>query len=174
MKQEFFKMFFQSTCKQLFLLATLVITSSTQSVAQSTTQPGLPMYEDDIIRARVLGASFDQSGRLQASLIIENKTAQDLLLAFESLYPEVISNLGETGSCYLNGLKALNLSKPTDPNRYSRLKPKQKLTVSLNRCDKIQASRTNSISINMPLVRLENERPTTPFTLDISGIPVRR
>jgi hypothetical protein len=132
-------------------------------------------YEDEIIRAKVLGASFNPSGQLQASLSIDNMTSQDLLLALEPQYPTVISDVGESGTCYISGLKANVGTTTSDPKRYSRLKPNQNLTVSLSGCDKPGASsKPKSISINMPLVRLIDDKPSTPFTLDISNIPVQQ
>jgi hypothetical protein len=133
------------------------------------------IYEDDIIRAEVLGASFNSSGQLQTSLSIDNKTSQDLLLALEPNYPTVISNVGESGSCFISGLKANVGTTSSNPTLYSRLKPNQNLTVSLSGCNKPTASsKPKSFSISMPLVRLINDKPSTPFTLDISNIPIQQ
>jgi hypothetical protein len=156
--------------KPLFLLIALAGFSCTQAVAQ----PAAPTYEDDIIRARVLGASLEYAGGpIQASLIIENKTSRDLLLAVESSKPKVISDLGGASSCSgTEGMKILYETSSTDPMKFTRLKPKQMITVNINRCNVRVSSQVKSISINMPLILLENERKSS-FVLDISGIPIR-
>jgi hypothetical protein len=150
----------------------------TPSPPTSPTRPtsGSATYEDNFIKAKLLGASFSQSGTrssLQTSLIIENKTTQDLLLANEVGGVKVISDLGETSGCEYSGLNSV-IGSPSNPSYYSRLNPNQKVTVSLTKCTDLTASsKANSFSINMPLVRLNNDQPTQ-FILDISGIPLKR
>jgi hypothetical protein len=137
---------------------------------------GSATYEDNFIRAKLIGSSFSQSGTissLQTSLSIENKTTQDLLLANEVGGVKVISDLGETSGCEYSGLNGV-IGAPSNPSYYSRLNPNQKVTVSLTKCTNLTASsKANNFSINMPLVRLNNDQPTQ-FILDISGVPLKR
>jgi hypothetical protein len=165
-------MFSKSNFKQLFLIAALVSISATGSIAQSNS----PTYEDDLIRARGIGASFDQySKSVQASIIIENKSGKDLLLAVEYRGNRVISDLGGSSECHISGIKEIH-GVPSDPEPkpllFSRLKPKAKATISLTACQGITASsKPNSISVSLPFVILDNEKYSN-LTLNISGIPI--
>lgn len=144
--------------------------TSSPSISQSTVAP----YEDDRIRATSLGASFDKSQIANASLIIENKSSSDLLLASEARRVRMISDSGSTTECGLDGLASiLNLPSTPDPLTFSRLKAKTKATVSVSNCQRLDSSKTDSVSVNIPLLLLENDKPTK-FTINLSGIPIRK
>jgi hypothetical protein len=158
--------------KQLFSVAALIATSATGSIAQSNS----PTYEDDLIRARGIGASFSQDNKsVQASVIIENKSGKDLFLAVEYRGNRVISDLGGSSECNISGIKEIN-GVPTDsepkPLLFSRLKPKARATISLTACQGITASsKPNSISVSLPFVILDNEKYSN-LALNINGIPI--
>jgi hypothetical protein len=151
-----------------------VVSSPTPSPTPTTTQSTVTPYEDDRVRATAIGASFDQSKIANASLIIENKSSNDLLLASEARRVRMISSSGSTTECGLDGLAAiLNLPSTPDPLTFSRLKAKSKTTVSVSNCQRLDASKTDSVSVNIPLILLENDKPTK-FTINLSGIPIRK
>ncbi len=146
---------------------------TTSPIKQTNPQPSLLTYEDNIIKANILGTSFNQWGGLQAGLVIENKTSQDLLIAHDSTNSVVISDSGETSGCNFSGLTNVYRSD-SNPSSYTRLQSKQKVTISLYNCTGITASsKAKSFSINMSLVRLNNEQPS-PITLAINGISLKR
>jgi hypothetical protein len=140
------------------------------SPARSTVAP----YEDDRIRASALGASFDQSQVANASIIIENKSAKDLLLAVEYRGVRMISDAGGATECGLDGLTSINgLPDKPNPLSFSTLRPNAKATLSVSNCQKLDSSKTNTVSVNIPLVLLQNDH-FSKFTIDLSGIPIQK
>jgi len=135
--------------------------------------PIIATYENDYIKASTLGASFDTDKWAQAGLIIENKTGKDLLLAYEPNKARAISNLGQASTCSLEGLaESTELAIRPDPLSFSTLKPKTKITTSASNCQNITPeSKANSISVNIPIVMLEDGQ-YKKFTLDLNGIPL--
>jgi hypothetical protein len=144
-------------------------TSGERSIAQTS---GI-VYEDDRIRARAIGASF-VAPFAQAALTIENKSGKDLFLAVEFRAVRAISESGETAECALQGIKtysgAVNPPKPLD---FSRLKPKAKISVSVDRCQMTATSKPISLSVTIPLVMLDNEDYSN-VTISLNDIPIKQ
>lgn len=151
-----------------------VASTSTTSPSLSPTQPTVTPYEDDLIRASAIGASFDESQKANASIIIENKSAKDMLLAVEYRGVRMISDAGGATECGLDGLISINgLPTKPDPLSFSTLRPNAKATLSVSNCQKLDPSKTNTVSVNIPLVQLQNDQ-FSKFTIDLSGIPIQK
>ncbi len=145
-------------------------TSGERSIAQSSST----VYEDDNIRARATGASFDRSNFAQVSLILENKSGKDLFLAAETRASRVISDSGETSECQVSGIKDGYWVSTTEPKplQFSRIKSKAKVSVSVSNCQRLtSASKPVSVGVSIPLLMMENEQ-TTNVTISLTGIPI--
>ncbi|WP_146138239.1 hypothetical protein [Chamaesiphon polymorphus] len=146
-------------------------TSEERSIAQAS-RPG---YEDDLIRARGLNASFNQGGRLSANVLIENISGRTLLLANLQLgngTVTVISDSGEAGNCDFQGLKYV-VAEENKESAFSVLKSKGKATIAAINCTGISQSATKSVGVNIPLVVYGKEK-NSQFTLTLTDIPVKK
>ncbi len=144
-------------------------TSEERSIAQTS---GI-VYEDDRIRARAIGSSF-VAPFAQAALTIENKSGKDLFLAVEFRAVRAISESGETAECALQGIKTYSgAANPPKPLDFSRLKPKAKISVSVDRCQMTATSKPISLSVTIPLVMLDNEDYSN-VTISLNDIPIKQ
>jgi hypothetical protein len=133
------------------------------------------IYVDDMIKATPEGASFDRYQFAQAGLTIENISGKELLLAVEYRGVRAISNLGASSECGLDGLKSINgLPLEPDPLQFSRLAPNAKLSIGVTNCQQITSKdKSESLSINIPLLAIENEK-TKQFSAALNGISISR
>lgn len=151
-------------------------TQPTISLTPSATASPKTQYEDNRFRASAIGASFDKSDRASASIIIENIGTKDILLAYEYGSVNVISDSGKSAVCDFAGINyvyVVNLPEKKDPLLFSRLSPKAKVSASASNCAGIDPLKTNTLSVNVPLVLLEDDK-YIKLTIDFSGIPIRK
>jgi hypothetical protein len=150
-------------------------TSGERSIAQ-TNDRSLNYYEDDLIRARGLSASFDQNKTyLTVNVMIENKSGRTLILGNVKQYyndATVNSDSGESAVCLLRGINGVAVEQ-TNPLQFSVLKPKGRVNISVYQCGNITASATKSVGVTIPLVEYTKEK-NNPFTLSLEGIPVKK
>jgi hypothetical protein len=146
-----------------------------RSIAQ-TNERSLNYYEDDLIKARGLSASFDETKRyLTINVMIENKSGKTLTLGNVKQYyndATVNSDSGESAVCLLRGINGVSVEQ-TNPLQFSVLKPKGRVNISVYQCGNITASATKSVGVTIPLVEYTKEK-NNPFTLSLEGIPVKK
>jgi hypothetical protein len=144
-------------------------------IAQAN-ERSLNYYEDNLIKARGLSASFDQTKRyLTVNVMIENKSGKTLILGNVHKYyndATVNSDSGESAECLLRGINGVGVEQ-TNPLRFSVLKPKGRVNVSVYQCGNITASATKSVGVTIPLVEYTKEK-NNPFTVSLEGIPVKQ
>jgi hypothetical protein len=164
--------FSKSNSKQLFSVTALIVMSATGSIAQPTdTSPN--MYEDDLIRAKGLSASFVKD-IATVNVLIENKSKKDILLAHTGYTKLVVtSDSGQSTTCYIQGIKINVESTNKYPESFSRLKPKGRATISATGCAGLDPSTTKNVSFNIDLTMWGKEQ-NSQFTLSLTSIPIKR
>jgi hypothetical protein len=164
-------MFSKSNFKQLFLIAALVSISATGSIAQPTDAPP-NMYEDDLIRAKGLSASF-VNDIATVNVLIENKSKKDVFLAQTYGTSIVVtSDSGQSTTCYSQGIKGGG-GTSQELSSFSRLKPRGKITISATNCRGLDSSVTKNVSFNIDLTMWEKEK-SSQLTLSLTGIPIKK
>ncbi len=150
-------------------------TSGERSIAQ-TNERSLNYYEDDLIKARGLSASFDRDGRPTVNVLIENKSGKVLILAnLQTGGNETVtvnSDSGESAVCRIQGISIVGRTE-TDPLKFSRLKPNGRLITSTYVCSGMTASAIKTVGINIPLVEYTKEK-NNPFALSLDGIQIKK
>ena len=148
-----------------------------RSIAQ-TNERSLNYYEDDLIKARGISASFDKDKRfLTVNIIIENKSGKTLVLGNVKKYNNfptvsVSSDSGESTDCYLRSINDVFIEE-TNPLKFSTLKTKARVSASIYQCEKITVSATKTVGVTIPLAEYTKEK-NNPFTLSLEGIPVKK
>lgn len=158
--------------KQLFSVAALVVMSANGSIAQpSDISPNI--YEDDLIRAKGLSASFVDD-IATVNVLIENKSKKDIFLAQTYSTSIVItSDSGQSTTCYSRGIKQGVMATSKDPSYFSRLKPRGRITISATDCRGLNSSVTKNVSFNIDLIMWEKEQ-NSQLTLSLTGIPIKK
>jgi hypothetical protein len=142
----------------------------------------LPTYEDSYVKATGMPSSLGihNSNDTVIPVKLENITNTDLYVAHDSSENVIaVANTGESSApCDVNSIQIIrNFSSSNnivDKLAYSRITPHQKLTLDI-RCSVLVASteKANFFNINIPLIRLENDKPAR-FTVNLEAIPISR
>jgi hypothetical protein len=163
--------FSKSNFKQLFSVAALIAMSATGSIAQPSDAPA-NIYEDDLIRAKGLSASF-ANDIATVNVLIENKSKKDVFLAQTySTSIVVTSDSGQSTTCYSQGIKGGG-GTSQELSSFSRLKPRGKITISATGCRGLNSSVTKNVSFNIDLTMWEQEK-NSQLTLSLTGIPIKK
>lgn len=143
-------------------------TSEERSIAQAS-EGG---YEDDLIRARGLSASFVKDVAT-VNVLIENKSTKDIYLAQTAgTNILVTTDSGQSIGCYSQGIRIAS-DRDKESSKFSRLKPRGKITISAVGCNGLDSSTTKSVSFNIDLTTWEKEK-NNQLTLSLTGIPIKK
>jgi hypothetical protein len=144
-------------------------TSEESSIAQ-TSECG---YEDDLIKAKCLSASFVKD-IATVNILVENKSQKDIFLAQTSwTWIVVTSDSGQSTKCDFQGVKGNVSSTTTDPSAFSRLKPRGRMTISAINCAGLNSETTKNVSFNIDLTMWEKEK-NSQLTISLTGIPIKK
>jgi hypothetical protein len=146
-------------------------TSGESSIAQ-TSECG---YEDDIIKAKCLSASFVKDVAT-VNIVVQNKSKKDIFLAETyggaATYVVLTSDSGQSSTCRAQGIKSAGADEKRS-SVFSRLKPGGKITISGVNCQGLDPSTTRSVSFNVDLTMWEKEQ-NSQLTISLTGIPIKK
>jgi hypothetical protein len=150
-----------------------VETQETNTEDRSIAQAGECGYEDDIIKAKCLSASFVQE-LATVNIVVQNKSKKDVFLAstYGGTGIVVTSDSGQSATCYVQGIKIATKDEKKS-SEFSRLKPGGKITISGIRCGGLDSSSTKSVSFNIDLTMWEKEQ-NSQLTISLTGIPIKK
>jgi hypothetical protein len=132
-------------------------------------------YEDDIIKAKCLSASFIKDVAT-VNIVVQNKSKKDVFLAEtyggSATYVVLTSDSGQSSTCRAQGIKSARADEKNS-SAFSRLKPGGKITISGVSCQGLDPSTTRSVSFNVDLTIWEKEQ-NSQLTISLTGIPIKK
>jgi hypothetical protein len=132
-------------------------------------------YEDDIIKAKCLSASFVKDVAT-VNIVVQNKSIKDVLLAEtyggSATYVVLTSDSGQSSGCRAQGIKSARADEKNS-SALKRLKPGGKITISGVNCQGLDPSTTRSVSFNVDLTIWEKEQ-NSQLTISLTSIPIKR
>jgi hypothetical protein len=148
-------------------------TQESNTGERSIAQVNERSYEDDLIKARGLSASFVNDSAT-VNVLIENKSKKDIFLAatYGGTGIVVTSDSGQSSTCYIQGVKTATSSEKRS-SEFSRLKPSGRITISGISCRGLDTSATRSVSFNIDLTMWEKEQ-NSQLTISLTGIPIKK
>jgi hypothetical protein len=132
-------------------------------------------YEDDIIKAKCLSASFIKDVAT-VNIVVQNKSKKDVFLAETyggtATYVVLTSDSGQSSTCRAQGIKSARADEKNS-SAFSRLKPGGKITISGVNCQGLDTSTTRSVSFNVDLTIWEKEQ-NSQLAISLTGIPIKK